>query len=44
MRQSRESGVPMAESEEVQVLGSLPWQHSQESQAFSAISFSLIHI
>ena len=39
---SRETGVPMADSKEEQALASPPWQHSQESQARSAISFSLI--
>ena len=40
---SRETGVPMADSEEEQALASHPWLNSQESQACSAISFSLLY-
>ena len=39
---SRETGVPMADLEDEQALASPPWHHSQESQACSAISFSVI--
>ena len=39
---SRETGVRMADSEEEQALAYPPWQHSQELQARSAISFSLL--
>ena len=39
---ARETGVSMADSEEEQALASPPWQHSQDSQARSAISFSLM--